>query len=425
VGRLPAWAARGATVAVPVLCLLCLFCPLPASAAPPGVFDVAATAAGLAVRSTQQPAASVVTAGLVDATAGYATSALSSYGAAESLAAAAYPGNLVDNGPALLCAAFLPCPVPPPRDPLVAEASYPTRPAAEAPAGGSAPAGTARAHAAAHDTSATAAGAATSTAGPVPVQVAAQSVQTHGWVDGSGAHARSHSVVHGVRVGPLSISVLDSTVAVDVTSDGTVRDRPAVTLAGVTFAGQAASVDEDGVHVAGRDQALPDRSLAQQGLSVRLIGTGRQDAPGAGRSTAGGLLVSFSVPVQGVPQTVPGLPSADRTYVGTVTVGGAGAVVAASTPPAFVLPTLPPPPAGSAAALFPALPALPPTGPAGQPTPGLAAVPAPAAAPELPPTRPAGLQLPDLSTLALLLAIVTLALLAFWRAATYLSWRTR
>ena len=48
----------------------------------PATYDVSATAVGIALQSTQQPAASVVTAGLVDTTAAYSSSALSAYGPA-------------------------------------------------------------------------------------------------------------------------------------------------------------------------------------------------------------------------------------------------------------------------------------------------------------------------------------------------------
>lgn len=400
---------------------------VPAAAAAPPVFDIATTAVGVAVQSTQSPAASVVTAGLVDSTDGYATSALSSYGAAESLASALYPGNLIDNGPALLCANFLPCPTAPPADPLLADASYPTHPSASAPADGS-PAGAAHATASEKDTAATASAAGGSSTSPVAVRVDGQTVSTHGWVDATGAHVRSRSVLHGVTIGPLAIASLDATDAVDVAADGTVHDVPEVTVLGVSFAGQSASIDSRGVHVAGHDQGLPDRQLAQQGLAVRLIGTGRQDIAGAARSTAGGLLLTFSVPVRGVPDTVPGIPTANRTYLGTVTVGGAGAVVAASTPGSLTLPALPPPAAGSAGAVFPAAPSLPGTPPgAALALPSVAGAQPPTTAqpPGLPPLARLGLQTPDLRTLALLLALVPLALLALWRAAVRLTWRTR
>jgi hypothetical protein len=402
-------------------------CALPVAAGPasatgsvPGSFDLSATAVGVVVQSTQQPASSVVTAGLVDSTVAFSSSSLSSYGTSQSRAAAVYPGDLVAGGPALLCANLFPCPVAPPDYPLLADAAYPSRPSAAA---GAAPVGSAQAHAAQHAAQGTAATAATSAAAPVVVRIGSGAVTTHVWVDAGGAHAVSRSALKDLSIGPLRISALEAVDAVDVSAAGVVRDRPRLTLGVVTFNGQSASVDDRGVHVAGQDASAPNQALAAQGLTARLVTTSRQDARGAARSAAAGLLVTFSVPVAGLPQ-VPGVPSLNRAYVGSALIGGAGAAVAAAELPALDLPQLPPAPRGSATDVV-----LPGTG---------ARTPDAVALPPLGPGPPAGVTLPqprltpvvswfpltDLSALALVLMVVPLALLAAWRGGAWLGRRT-
>jgi hypothetical protein len=182
----------------------------------------------------------------------------------------------------------------------------------------------------------------------------------------------------------------------------------------VSFAGLAASVDDTGVHVLGVQQSLPDRSFADNGVAVRALGTTRADAHGAARSTAGGLQVTFSVPVQGVPPVVPGLPSANRAYLGTVTIGGVGAAVGVGAPGELLLDALPAaPPSSLAARLLP--PATLGTSPgttAHVPKQGTAPPPlgSPAAAPGRRPFPQA-----DLRWLALVLAVVPTSLLVGWR----------
>jgi hypothetical protein len=410
-------ARGGAAVAVAVGCALLLPTQPARGDALPDAYDVSATAVGVAVQSSQRPAASVVTAGLVDTTAGYASSALSSYGAAAARAAVLYPGDLVAGGPALLCANVFPCPAAPPDYPLLADAAYPSRPTASA---GPTGAGSASARAASRETRATAYAASAAVPAPVAVRVGAATVSTRTWVDGTGAHGLSRSSLLDVTIGPLRIAALEALDAVDVSTTGVVRDRPTLTLTGVTLAGQPASVDDRGVHVAGQDQALPDRALAAQGLAVRLLSTSRQDVRGAARSAAAGLLVSFSAPVSGAPQ-VPGVPSANRSYLGSALIGGAGAAVAAAALPSLALPELPPPAPGSASALLPP-PRLLPSVPAPGDRPGATG---PAPAPVLGVRRVASwLPLPDLQAVALVLLVVPLALLVEWRATTALARRT-
>ena len=401
----------GAAVAATGLAIGVL-CAQPASASVPGSYDVSTVAVGVRATSTQSPAASVITAGLVDLTEAYATSALSSYGTSASTGASVYPGDLVSGGPQLLCDNFGPCPFDPPTYPLVADADYPTSPSSSAPG--------ASALATDRSTRATADGAAQSSG---PVSVAAASVTTRAWVDAAGAHVRSRSVVTGVTIGPLRIAALDAVDEVDVPAEGPVKDRPSVTVSGVTVAGEAASIDDSGVHLAGTDVGSPVPALVQQGLEVRLLGASRQDRPGAVRSAAGGLLVSVSVPVSGVPQLLPGLPSVNRRYVGSVLVGGAGAVVAAAveTGVDLVLPPVAPP--GSAAEhVVP--PLLPPPAAVGVPPVAVPETNLPA--PSVVGERVRGVLLYPLASLrgvALVLLVLPLLMLAWWRAAVARTWR--
>lgn len=399
----------------------------------PGAFDITATAVGISVQSTQSPAASIVTAGLVDVTAPFTSSELSSYGTSESRGAPLYPGNLVAGGAALFCANVIPCPATPPEYPLLADAVHPTRPSAEAPADGTSPAGSASAHATATATDAQAAAGAVTPQAPAPLSVEGGGATTRAFVDGSGAHAVARSTLQGLTVGPLRIASLEATDAVDVTADGAVKDAPRLTVTGVTFNGSAASIDDTGVHVPGQDAGLPDRQLEQQGVSVRLVGTSRQDATGAGRSAAAALQLTLTAPVSGVPNVVPGLPTVNRTYLGTVLVGGAGAAVAASREAALELTPLPPLPPDSAAAAVLApdstTTATGDTGTVGLPAqlPGVVAAPAAsgASAPQVAApvaVRPVAtwLPLPGLRAVALLLLVLPLALLVAWRGGLWL-----
>jgi hypothetical protein len=306
----------------------------------PQAFELSALAVVVEVSSTQQPAASVITEGLVDATAGYASSALRDGGSAESIAAPLYPGDLVAGGPQLLCQELFPCPVDPPAYPLAADAAYPTQPDARTPGDAGAATATATAR-----PDATSARAVAVDVDGLPFTWEAGTATTHAWVSPGAAHVRSASVVHDLVIGALHIDLLESSDVVDVTVGGQTVDRPVVLVSGVTLAGEAATIDHDGVHVAGQSAGQTQRSLAQQGLSIKLLGTSRADQAGAARSAAGGLEVTVSQPVSGAP-TLPGLPGLDRVYVATVVFGGVGAVAAASSAPDLDV-LLPPLPSGN------------------------------------------------------------------------------
>ena len=375
----------------------------------PEAFELSGVAVVTEVSSTQEPAASIITAGLVDATAGFASSALRDGGSAESIAAPVYPGDLVAGGPELLCQELIPCPAAPPAYPLAADAAYPTQPTAQTP--GPAGAASGRATAGVTDTQAHVDGAAVA---GLPFTWGAATAVTHSWVTPGAGHVVARSVVHDLTIGPLHIDQLASTDLVDVPVSKPAVDRPSVEVTGVSLAGQSASIDEHGVHVAGQTAGQTAMSLEQQGLSVTLLGTSRQDSAGAARSAAGGLEVGVSVPVKGVP-SIPNLPGLDRVYVATVRFGGVGISAAASSadPLDLVLPAVPLP--GSVAGTL-----TPPVAPRPVAAPVSGSMPRSAVPPPTYPTPQlavpvAHISLFDLSPVAEALAIVPTVLLLLWR----------
>ncbi|MCW2544841.1 MAG: hypothetical protein JWM40_2393 [Frankiales bacterium] len=376
-----------------------------AAAAPPASFDLAAVAVVARVSSTQQPAASVITADLVDVTAGFASSSLRDGGSAESLASSLYPGDLVAGGPALLCQELFPCPVTPPGYPLVADAAYPTQPEAAVTVGPI----TARATASALRTEARADGAALPTA--VPVGWAAAVSATRAWVTDGTAHLVARSVLHDLTIGPVRIAVLDSTDVVDLPVGRQPTARPAVTVTGVTVAGHQATLDQSGLHVEGQSASVTQQELAQQGLSIRLLGERSNQGVGAARVFAGALELVFTRPVSGAP-TLPGLPGLDRVYVTSVLLGGTGIVGAAGGSALLDLP----PELGLSdpTAAVPA-PHLPPRTQVGPTTSVTGSSPS-IALPQLRTRAVAVVDRFDLSALALALALLPTSLLLLWRA---------
>src|SRR3954452_22860780 len=96
------------------------------------------TATAVHVSVTQQPAGSIITASLLDDAVAYAAGDFDSGGTSEALAAPAFPGRLVVQGPQLLCSEVFSCPAAPPSYPLLADASYPRRSHDRARLGGTA-----------------------------------------------------------------------------------------------------------------------------------------------------------------------------------------------------------------------------------------------------------------------------------------------
>lgn len=326
-------------------------------------FEGETTATAVHLTVTQKPANSIITASLVDDAAAYAASAYDSSGGSEAQAAPIYPGNLVVQGPSLLCEdvfgsdPFPACPVAPPAYPLLADASYPRSTQAHAQTNqspvGSGPFVLTPARA---DATATADGNDGSTDGstlsllagsPAAVTVGAATAR-------STLHATATDITMHVESAATDVTIaglvhIASVHAVDdvtVNATGKPVDHPTITISGVTVAGQQASIDNDGIHIAGQNGPALAQQLAQQGVTVRTVGVNRSDAVGAARSDATGLTIGFSVPVSGLPyipnplpppfDAVPGV-DANGTYVGTITLGAAGAVAAGQTQPGFDL----------------------------------------------------------------------------------------
>jgi len=334
-----------------------------AADAPTYYFEGQTTATAVHLTLTQKPSSSIITASLVDDAAAYAASAYDSSGGSEAQAAPMYPGNLVVQGPSLLCDdvfgsdPFPACPVAPPAYPLLADASYPRTKVAHAQTNG-APVGSgpfvltpARA-----DATATAGGNDGSTAGaalsllagaPAAVTIGAASSASTLHTTAADITVHVESVVKDVTIaGLVHIASVHAVDDLTVTPTGKPVDHPSITVAGVTVAGQQASIDGDGIHIAGQDGPSLAQKLAQQGVTLRTVGVNRADSTGAARSDATGLSIGFSVPVSGLPYIPNPLPSpfdvipgvnANGTYVGTITLGAAGAVAAGQTQPGFNL----------------------------------------------------------------------------------------
>lgn len=370
-----------------------------AAAAPTYYFEGQTTATAVHLTLTQKPASSLITASLVDDAAGFAASSYDSSGSSEGQAAAFYPGSLVVQGPQLLCDdvfgsdPFPACPAAPPAYPLLADASYPRSKDAHADSNQS-PVGSgpfvvtpARSDAQADaggNHGSTAAGSLSLLAGsPAAVTVGAAAAQSTLRATADGITVHVESTVEDVTIaGMVHIASVHTSDDVTVRSSGQPVDHPSVVVSGVTVAGQPASIDNDGVHVAGQNGPSLTQQLAQQGLTVRTVGVNRTDAPSSARSDATGLAIGFSVPVSGLPYIPNPLPSpfdavpgvnANGTYVGTITLGAAGAVAAGQSQPGFDLGGIVPPvnvaampsPPGTTSvaggAVAPALPQSPPT----------------------------------------------------------------
>jgi hypothetical protein len=315
----------------------------------------AVTTSGAAVRvvSTQQPAFSIATADLVDQTLGLVSSSFGS-STSESRAASYYPGDLLAQAGQLICGQFGPCPVDPPTYPLLAEASWPTVEHATAdPAGQVAGVAVASATQASNAASTTVAD---GRSGGLTLGGVTSATSTTTRADG--LHVHVETSLHRVAFGPLRLDAVRVWDDVVVHPDGAIHASPHVVASGVTVAGTPVELG-----------STPVPALAQRGLSVRLLGT----ESAAARSGATGVRVDVSVPVSGSGAPVPGVPTLDRTYVGSFVLGQVAVVAARDG--SFELPALP-------------LPQLPATGPPLQQQPALP-VPVDAAPPGSNPWPPA------------------------------------
>lgn len=368
-GRWPARLAAATVVSLALLAPAALLSSPTARAAGggPSDFQIMTAAAAAQLSATQNPPNFGPFAnGIVDATLGYATGDFATGGDSSAGAAAFYPGNLVAQGPSLFCQEVIPdipgasCPgqLANFSYPLLAQASYPTAPRGSAGAG-TGPVGGKGLPAAATPAPASATASASGnssdtslarglffTTTPAAVSVgSASSTETSAATSESAAVTVTTTLKNVTIGGLLRIATLKTADSVVVNASGAVTDQPRTTLAGVTLAGQPASIDESGVHAAGRSGALLVRQLSAKGLTVSLVGTSRQDAAAAARSTATGVLVSFNLPLatgQAPPQ-LPGpvtsacgqlgfpcgIPDPNATYAGQLVLGAVGVAVGA------------------------------------------------------------------------------------------------
>jgi len=423
----------GAAAALAVASIAALAQPAHADTA----FQVQTAATGVHFTLTQRPAASIITASLVDDATAYTASAFDASGSSEAQAASVYPGNLVVQGPSLFCTQLFTCPVSPPDYPLLADASYPRRSHAEAAADqkpvGSGPlvvspgSSVATASQAGNDAQTSSAGVNALPGSAAAVTIGASSSVTHIATTADGL------VVHVLaRVSDVTIAGIVHIASIDASDDVTLHtgarphDVPHITVTGVTVAGQTATIDETGVHVAGHNGPTLTQTLARNGVSLHTVGVDRADTTSAARSVATGLEVDMSVPVSGLPYIPNPLPApfdqipgvdANGTYLGRLTLGAAGIVAGANVQPAFNLGGFSPltPPSSSATTTAATQPGEPPS---------VGAVPAPAAQPQV--AAPQGglsgfldAVTTDLANLYAVLALGTAALFVGWRGAVW------
>jgi hypothetical protein len=326
-------------------------------------FQVETSAAAVHVTVTQEPASSIITASLFDDAISYAASEFDSGGSSEALAAPAFPGKLVVQGPQLLCTQLFSCPVTPPDYPLLADASYPRqrhdtatlsgRPMGAGPFIVTPLSASARAAADSNKAGTEAGRADLLAATPGAVTVGASAASTA--VTRTGQHAivtvtaSASDITIGGLVHVASVRAVDRVVA---TAGQPPAAHPRVTVTGVTVAGHAATIDDKGVHVDGAGAGDFGREIARHGLTIRTVGVRHRHTRNASRSEALGLRIDVAVPVNGVPyipnplpplpppfDQIPALPgiNANGSYVGHVTIGAVGAAAGIGSEPLFSL----------------------------------------------------------------------------------------
>jgi hypothetical protein len=361
-------ATAGRACIVLVLTIAPLFVGLPAARAE-AFFQVETSATAVHVAVTQEPASSIITASLLDDAVAYASSGFDSGGSSEALAAPAYPGRLVVQGPQLLCSELFSCPASPPDYPFLADASYPRRSRDTAQVSGQ-PTGAgpfvvtplrATAKASAKDnTASTEAGRADLLAGtPGAVTVGASAATTA--VTSRGRQALVTVTATASDISVAGLIHIDSVRAVDHVVMAVGRRpvaHPKVTVGGVTVSGHSATLDDTGLHVDGAAVRGLRREVSQRGVTIRTVGTQRHTTESGSRSQAVGLSIDVAIPVNGVPyipnplpplpppfDQIPALPgvNANGTYVGHISIGAVGAAAGVGSQPAFALPdgTLP------------------------------------------------------------------------------------
>lgn len=135
----------------------------------------------------------------------------------------------------------------------------------------------------------------------VPVSVAGGFAHAQVHVAGSQVVSTVESLVHGVVIdGVLDIGAIDSTAATSAVAGRPGSARGTLAVSGVALAGQPASIDQNGIHLAGQALPLPLdparqalQQLQQAGVSVRLLAPSQQ--VGAGHSVYTGSAIEVTL----------------------------------------------------------------------------------------------------------------------------------
>ncbi|MCU1692603.1 MAG: hypothetical protein JWM64_1694 [Frankiales bacterium] len=263
---------------------------------------------------------------IVDAGGNRAQSRLSSTGSSTAVASAPYPGDVVLGAPGL--ASTFGVPVPVPEYPAYAQSSNPSRKeqvVVEGPITVSA-----------RSTEAASTGKAVVGAAGATSSEATASVQQ----DGAEVVAEGETLVRGVELGPIKIDAVVSR-AVATRSPKGLTTSSTLRAVGLTVAGQAVTLDDRGLTLAGTTvplgAAAPLVAAAERaGVSMRYLAP-RKTPTGV---VSGGLELSST---QAVPQ-VPGGPAVEEGTV-TLVLGQTSASIAGAAFDDTVAPTGGPPPA--------------------------------------------------------------------------------
>ena len=272
-------------------------------------------------------------------------STFDSGGTSEARAASFWPGIGGSGLPSVICLAGFPCPAGfPPPYPFSAAAAYPSKTDARAPASGPADncfsVGDVHAHA--DRTYVESVAGVTNAGSPVATVKDIRATTRQEFIKGE-LVVHAESVLRGINLG--GVVQIDQVRAVS-TGRGNGRkspsDKSSVTVSGATAAGQEVAIDNRGIRVVGQGDSgaaiaaantALEQALSAAGIvDVKLIGVTRVREGRSLSVKANGILVTFRHIVTGapVPPAPPGFPIAppnpNRTYFGTVTLGGAGTI---------------------------------------------------------------------------------------------------
>jgi hypothetical protein len=149
----------------------------------------------------------------------------------------------------------------------------------------------------------------------------------------STATAEATSEAKGIALANnlVTIGRVYSHVLMHTTGEQASVDKAETTIDGLKIAGQAATVDQDGVHIGGQSNGVPKQinaalatALAKSGLTIKLVSNDSSISGPTGSVTAGSLLIQYEDDKQ---QLVPG-GGIQNSF--TIALGGATANVDSS-----------------------------------------------------------------------------------------------